>query len=332
MNTISLSSNDVVVRTEGLTKRFGEFVAVEDFDLEVKAGSVVSLLGPNGAGKTTIVRMLATLTEPSAGGATVCGFDVVRQADAVRSVLSLTGQFAALEDNLTAQENLILMARLRGYGRRSAAHVVEGLIERLDIDEFRDKLIKSVSGGQRRRVDLAASLVVQPRILILDEPTTGLDPRSRQVVWTTIRELVGEGVTLFLTTQYLEEADALADHIVLLDHGRATAAGTPNELKARIGDQRVDVVAVDTQGLDRLIEVLSSSFELTISRERRMLSIPAPHDLVDLDAVTGAVRGVGVTIDEIALRRPTLDDAFLALTGQPPDGAISNDMKEEVSL
>ena len=168
-----------------------------------------------------------------------------KEADAVRSLLSLTGQFAALEDNLTARENLMLMARLRGYSRDAAQRVARNLIERFDIGEFRDKLVKSVSGGQRRRVDLAASLVVQPKVLILDEPTTGLDPRSRQVVWNTIRELVGSGVTLFLTTQYLEEADALADHIVLLDHGRATASGTANQLKSLIGDQRVDVIAAD---------------------------------------------------------------------------------------
>jgi ABC-2 type transport system ATP-binding protein len=323
--------SDVVVLTQGLTKSFGDFLAVDRFDLEVKAGSVVSLLGPNGAGKTTIVRMLATLTEPSAGTATVCGYDVVHQADAVRSVLSLTGQFAALEDNLTARENLILMARLRGYGKRAADHIVEGLIERFDIGEFRDKLIKSVSGGQRRRVDLAASLVVQPKVLMLDEPTTGLDPRSRQVVWSTIRELVNEGVTLFLTTQYLEEADALADHIVLIDHGRATAAGTPNELKARIGDQRVDVIAVDDVGLNRLVDALSSSFELTVSREQRMVSVPAPHDLADLSAVTSAVSTAGVVIDEIALRRPTLDDAFLTFTGQPADSGFVEPELEEVA-
>jgi daunorubicin resistance ABC transporter ATP-binding subunit len=314
-----------------LTKHFGDFVAVDGFDLEVRAGAVVSLLGPNGAGKTTIVRMLATLSEPTSGTASVCGFDVVRDADAVRSVLSLTGQFAALEDNLTARENLLLMARLRGYAKGSAGRIVDGLIDRFDIGEFRDKLIKSVSGGQRRRVDLAASLVVQPRILVLDEPTTGLDPRSRQVVWSTIRDLVSEGVTLFLTTQYLEEADALADHIVLIDHGRATAAGTPNDLKARIGDQRVDVTAVDLESLDKLVSTLSENFEAVVARDRRMISIPAPNDLSDLSAVTAVLSEAGALVDEIALRRPTLDDAFLALTGQPshPDHVSAD--QEEVS-
>jgi ABC-2 type transport system ATP-binding protein len=318
---------EVVVETNQLTKQFGEFVAVDRFDLNVTSGSVVSLLGPNGAGKTTIVRMLTTLTEPTSGSATVCGFDVVREADLVRSVVSLTGQFAALEDNLTATQNLVLMARLRGYGRKSARRVVDELIDRFDIGEFRDQLIKKVSGGQRRRVDLAATLVVQPKIVILDEPTTGLDLRSRQVVWATIRELKAEGVTFFLTTQYLEEADALADHIVLIDHGRATAAGTPNELKDRIGAQRVDVVATTTDGFDRLAEALTLQFEITTAREQRMVSIPAPDTVADLAAVAAVVDRTAVAVDEIALRRPTLDDAFLALTGQTAHGP-SDDQSE----
>jgi len=330
MTNYQTTTDEPVVVTEGLTKHFGDFVAVADFDLQVKEGSVVSLLGPNGAGKTTIVRMLATLSEPTSGTARVCGYDVVRDADKVRSVLSLTGQFAALEDNLTAQENLLLMARLRGYSKASSQRIVEGLIDRFDIGEFREKLIKSVSGGQRRRVDLAASLVVQPRILILDEPTTGLDPRSRQVVWSTIRELVGSGVTLFLTTQYLEEADALADHIVLIDHGRATAAGTSNDLKALIGDQRVDVTAADISNLDTLVAVLGGMFELNVDRDRRMVSVPAPHELSDLAAVTAALENSRVAIDEIALRRPTLDDAFLALTGQTLTSDQENNPEEVV--
>jgi ABC-2 type transport system ATP-binding protein len=314
-----MSSNELVVVTSGLTKHFDDFVAVESFDLEVTEGTIVSLLGPNGAGKTTIVRMLATLIKPTSGTASVCGHDVVKEADTVRSLLSLTGQFAALEDNLTAKENLMLMARLRGYSREAAQRVTNNLIERFDIGEFRDKLVKSVSGGQRRRVDLAASLVVQPKVLILDEPTTGLDPRSRQVVWNTIRELVGSGVTLFLTTQYLEEADALADYIVLLDHGRATARGTANELKSLIGDQRVDVIAADAVAFDQLVAALSPRFDVTSSREQRTVSVPAPNELGDLALVTDALKDLKVEIDEIALRRPTLDDAFLALTGQPRD-------------
>jgi ABC-2 type transport system ATP-binding protein len=326
-----VTSPELTVSTDGLTKHFGELVAVDHIDLQIESGTVMSLLGPNGAGKTTVVRMLATLSEPTSGTATVCGHDVVREADAVRSAISMTGQFAALEDNLTARENLLLMARLRGYGKTAATRLTDYLIDRFDIGEFHDKLIKAVSGGQRRRVDLAASLVVQPQLLVLDEPTTGLDPRSRQVVWSTVRDLVEEGVTVLLTTQYLEEADALADNIVLMDHGRAVAAGTPSDLKARIGDQRVDVTAVDARGLDGLVSALSGRFDISVSRERHTVSVPAPDEIDDLAAVAAAVRASGIPVDEIALRRPTLDDAFLALTGQPPaTGAPADDNLVEV--
>ncbi len=326
-----MSTADAAVNTVGLTKRFGDFTAVDRVDLRVESGTVVSLLGPNGAGKTTIVRMLATLSVPTSGTASVCGHDVVRDADAVRGLISLTGQFAALEDNLTARENLILMARLRGYGKGSAGRVVDHLIDRFDVGEFRDKLVKSLSGGQRRRVDLAASLVTQPRLLVLDEPTTGLDPRSRQVVWATIRDLVAEGVTLLLTTQQLEEADALADTIHLIDHGRSVAAGSPSELKARIGDQRVDVVAVDRLSLDDLTRRLGARFSVTVNTATRMVSVPAPDEVRDLAEVAEVVRASGIAVDEVALRRPTLDDAFLALTGQPVASEISDDQKALVA-
>ena len=308
---------DLAIQAQQLTKKYGTFAAVDRLDLEVRPGTVVALLGPNGAGKTTTVRMLATLIAPTSGTASVCGRDIVRDPDGVRSAMSLTGQFAAMEDNLTARENLLLMAQLRGYHRPAAARVADELIDRFDMGDFRDKLVKSVSGGQRRRVDLAASLVVRPELLVLDEPTTGLDPRSRQSVWTTIRNLVKDGITLLLTTQYLDEADALADHVVLIDHGRATASGTSAELKAQIGGQRVDVTAVDVDGFTRLCEVLGTQYTVTETPERRMLSIPAPGQTDELASVTTAVRHSGVEVDEIALRRPTLDDAFLALTGQP---------------
>jgi ABC-2 type transport system ATP-binding protein len=318
-------ASDLAVETHQLSKHFGDVIAVDSIDLRVESGSVISLLGPNGAGKTTIVRVLATLSAPTSGSASVCGYDVVKEADKVRSVLSLTGQFAALEDNLTARENLLLMARLRGYGSAAATRVVDRLIERFDIGEFRDKLIKSVSGGQRRRTDLAASLVVPPKLLVLDEPTTGLDPRSRQVVWSTVRDLIDEGVTVLLTTQYLEEADALADRIVLIDHGRAVAAGTSTDLKTLIGDQRVDVVAVDARALEGLTAALDLRFDVSVSREKRTISIPAPNEVGDLTAVADAVRATGIAVDEIALRRPTLDDAFLALTGQ----GLETDIQDE---
>jgi ABC-2 type transport system ATP-binding protein len=311
------TSQAAAIEAFGLTKRFGDFTAVDTLDLSVETGTVVSLLGPNGAGKTTMVRMLATLLRPDAGSARIAGHDVVSEADAVRRVISLTGQFAALDKNLTARENLLLMARLRGHRGQRARTITDELIGRFDIEEFRDRLVKNLSGGQRRRVDLAAGLIDKPRLLVLDEPTTGLDPRSRQVVWSTVRELVADGVTLLLTTQYLEEADALADRVVLIDHGREIAAGTPAQLKAQVGEQRVDIVAADSEALERLEMSLSEHFQTTVSREQRTVSIPAPAATADLVAVAAVVSDSGIAVDEVALRRPTLDDAFLALTGHP---------------
>ncbi len=308
------------IEATGLVKRFGSFTAVDGLDLRVQTGTVVSLLGPNGAGKTTMVRMLATLARPDAGRALVAGHDVLTEAEQVRNLISLTGQFAALDKYLTARENLILMARLRGRGRRSARAATEQLIERFDIGEFRDRLVKNLSGGQRRRVDLAASLIDPPQLLVLDEPTTGLDPRSRQVVWSTIRELVADGITLLLTTQYLEEADALADRVVLIDRGREVAAGTPAQLKAQVGQQRVDVVAAENSTLAGLADALGERFEISVSAEQRMISIAAPDEVADLARVAAAVRDSGLPVDEVALRRPTLDDAFLALTGHVAHG------------
>jgi ABC-2 type transport system ATP-binding protein len=304
-----------VIEAAGLTKRFGEFTAVADLDLNVQTGTVVSLLGPNGAGKTTTVRMLATLLRPDGGFARVAGYDVVRDGGEVRRLISLTGQFAALDKNLTARENLVLMARLRGRGRREARAVADRLIGRFAIADFRDRLVKNLSGGERRRVDLAAGLIDTPLVLVLDEPTTGLDPRSRQVVWSTIRSLVDDGVTLLLTTQYLEEADALADRVLLIDRGREVAAGTPAQLKAQVGEQRVDVIAADAAEFERLRPVLSERFPISSSVEQRTVSVAAPDEAEDLARVAATVAEAGIAVDEIALRRPTLDDAFLALTG-----------------
>ena len=318
---------DSAIEARGLTKLFGDFKAVDDLDLNVRKGTVVSLLGPNGAGKTTTVRMLATLLRPDRGSARVNGYDVVSQASAVRRTTSLTGQFAALDPNLTCRENLVLIARLRGMDRAAASTKADELLERFDAADFASRLIKQVSGGQRRRVDLAASLIEQPQLLVLDEPTTGLDPRSRQVVWTTVRELVADGITLLLTTQYLEEADALADRIVLIDHGREIAAGTPAELKAQVGEQRIDVIAADTPAFERLSrELQAQGFEPTLMPELRRISVPAPNEVMDLTRVSQAVAATGIAIDEIALRRPTLDDAFIALTGH---AAESTDIQAE---
>ncbi|MFL5830112.1 MAG: ATP-binding cassette domain-containing protein [Solirubrobacteraceae bacterium] len=320
------------IEASGLTKRFGTFTAVDDLDLRVDAGTVVSLLGPNGAGKTTIVRMLATLLKPDRGSARIAGHDVVREGPAARRLISLTGQFAALDKNLTARENLLLMARLRGRSLREARSITAELIERFDIGAFQNRLVKQMSGGERRRVDLAAGMIDRPHILVLDEPTTGLDPRSRQVVWSTVRELVADGVTLLLTTQYLEEADALADRVVLIDRGREIAAGTPAQLKAQVGEQRVDVIAADGLAFTRLAQELDEHFDVRLSGEQRMISVVAPDEAADLARVAVAVDALGAPVDEIALRRPTLDDAFLALTGAPAhDGPVHDEATEEVA-
>lgn len=304
------------VEARGLTKRFGAFVAVSDFDLLVPTGTVMSLLGPNGAGKTTIVRMLATLLLPDGGSAWVNGYDVVADAHRVRAEISLTGQFAALDPNLTARENLMLMARLRGRSRIEASQAADALIERFDAHDFASRLAKQLSGGQRRRIDLAAGLIDKPRLLVLDEPTTGLDPRSRQVVWNTVRDLVSDGITLLLTTQYLEEADALADQIVLIDAGREIATGTPAELKARVGGQRVDVIVADGSDIERVGEALrASGLEASVEPDQRRVSLPAPGGSETLGRATAVVHELGIPVEELALRSPTLDDAFLTLTG-----------------
>jgi ABC-type multidrug transport system ATPase subunit len=309
---------DIAICAQQLTKKYADRTVVDRFDLTVASGIVLSLLGPNGAGKTTIVRMLTTLARPTSGTATVFGRDIRTQPDAVRLVTSLTGQFAALEDNLTAQENLLLMARLRGYGPAAARRMVGQLADRLDLGPFRGQVVKSLSGGQRRRVDLAASLVARPRLLVLDEPTTGLDPRSRQAVWAAVRALVADEITVLLTTQYLEEADALADRIVLIDGGLVTASGTSGELKSRIGTQRVDITAADDGSYTRLHAALAARFPVTAVPERRSLSVPAPRGPDDLAAVTALVQAAGTAVEQVALRRPSLDDAFLALTATSP--------------
>jgi daunorubicin resistance ABC transporter ATP-binding subunit len=310
----------------GLTKIFGKLRAVDGLDLKVPAGTVFSLLGPNGSGKTTTVRMLATLLKPDAGTAKVNGYDVRTQPAKVRGTLALTGQFAALDPNLTARENIALMAMLRGYSRDDGRRRADELLDRFDGAEFSGRLIKQLSGGQRRRVDLAAGLIDKPKLLVLDEPTTGLDPRSRQVVWATVRDLVNEGITLLLTTQYLEEADALADYIVLIDHGREIAAGTSAQLKALVGGQHVDVIAEDADGYEKLkVELEGAGYETHSQPEQRRISIPAPNALEDLGRVSATVAGLGVPIDEIALRRPTLDDAFITLTGRSAEDSGGGD-------
>jgi ABC-2 type transport system ATP-binding protein len=303
-----------MVLTEGLGKRFGSTVALSDLDLAVEAGTVLGLLGHNGAGKTTAVRILTTLLAPSAGRALVGGHDVATEAGAVRAQISLAGQQASLDERLTGRENLMLLGRLQRLSKREAMARTGELLARFGIAHAADRQVGTYSCGMRRRLDLAACLVVHRPVVFLDEPTTGLDPASRAEVWSAVEALVAEGVALVLTTQYLEEADRLADQIVVLAGGRTVAAGTPAQLKARVGERRVHLALPDAGALHdaaRLFEWLDPELDV---RARR-LSVPAPHGPRDLRAALDVLEYAGVAVEEAALSQPTLDDAFFALAG-----------------
>jgi ABC-2 type transport system ATP-binding protein len=307
---------------EGLVKvyrtRKSEVRALDGVDLDVEQGTVVGLLGPNGAGKTTAVRILATLLRPDAGRATVAGFDVVRQAQELRRVIGLSGQYAAVDENLTGRENLWMFGRLYQLRSAESAHRAGELLEQFDLADAGDRVVKTYSGGMRRRLDLASALIGRPRLLFLDEPTTGLDPRSRLGMWDVIRTLVREGTTLLLTTQYLEEADELADSIAVIDHGKIIARGTADELKSQVGGERIEVVVHDRADLPRAEEVLArdGSGQWALDEHTRKLTVPATGGTGKLVEVVRDLGEAGVEIDDIALRRPTLDDVFLALTGR----------------
>jgi ABC-2 type transport system ATP-binding protein len=310
------------ITAEGLVKiyksRKSEVRALDGLDLEVQEGTVLGLLGPNGAGKTTTVRILATLLRPDAGRATVAGFDVVKQAAQLRSVIGLSGQFAAVDENLTGRENLWMFGRLYQLPSAEARRRGDELLEQFELADAADRTVKTYSGGMRRRLDLASALIGRPRLLFLDEPTTGLDPRSRLGMWDVIRGLVREGTTLLLTTQYLEEADALADTIAVVDRGRIIARGTADELKSQVGGERIEVVVRDRGAVPRAMDVLSTDChgEVTLDEHTRKLTVPASGGGASvLVQVVRDLDEAGITIDDIGLRRPTLDDVFLALTG-----------------
>jgi ABC-2 type transport system ATP-binding protein len=309
------------ITAEGLVKvyktRKTEVRALDGFDLEVPQGTVVGLLGPNGAGKTTAVRILATLLKPDGGRATVAGHDVVREPDAIRRVIGLSGQYAAVDENLTGSENLWLFGRLYQLASPEAKRRADELLEQFDLTDARDRVVKTYSGGMRRRLDLASALIGRPKLLILDEPTTGLDPRSRLGMWDVIRDLVREGVTLLLTTQYLEEADELANTIAVVDHGRIIARGTADELKSQVGGERIEVVVHDRTRIEEAGRILTAIGvgEATIEDHTRKVTVPALGGAKRLAIVIRDLDEAGIAIDDIALRRPTLDDVFLALTG-----------------
>jgi ABC transporter DrrB family efflux protein len=309
------------VRVRSMVKRFGGTTALAGVDLEVAEGAIFGLLGPNGAGKTTLVRVLATLLEPDAGSAEVFGHDVVRDAVAVRAMLGLTGQFAAVDEILSGRENLEMFGRLFDLPRADARRRAGELLERFDLADAADRPARTYSGGMRRRLDLASSLLTRPRILFLDEPTTGLDPRSRNEIWTIVRELANEGTTLLLTTQYLEEADALTDRIAVIDHGRVIAQGTGNELKDRVGGKILEVELASAAERDRAAVVLTGvgCGDPEPGDRPDMLTLPAPRDGLELIAdAAAALRQAGIEVSDLGLRRPTLDDVFLQLTGAPP--------------
>jgi ABC-2 type transport system ATP-binding protein len=314
---------DEAIVTEGLRRHFGPIKAVDGVDLAAPAGTVLGLLGPNGAGKTTIVRILTTLLDPDGGSARVAGYDVVRDAEALRSMIGLAGQYAAVDENLTGRENLDLVGRLYHLGRSEASRRADEMLERFELTDAASRTVKTYSGGMRRRLDLGASLVGRPQVLFLDEPTTGLDPRSRFGLWDVIRELVNDGTTLLLTTQYLEEADRLADHIAVIDGGRVIAEGTSDELKSRVGG---DLLALRVADRARVAEAAAAIADLgsgapQVVAESGEVSLPVREGASVLAEVVRRLDAAGLEISDLALGRPSLDDVFLALTGHVAEAA-----------
>jgi ABC-2 type transport system ATP-binding protein len=304
------------VHAEGLGKRYDELWALRDFDLTVPAGTVLGLLGHNGAGKTTAIRILTTLSSPTTGRAYVAGHDVVAEQAAVRARIGLAGQTATVDGLLSARANLELVGRLYRLPREQARERADELLERLGLTDVADRLVKTFSGGMRRRLDVAASLVAAPPVLFLDEPTTGLDPHSRNELWQLLRELFADGATLVLTTQYLEEADRLADDVVVLDHGRIVAAGTPAELKTRVGGERIAITVASTDHLETAAEALAPFADGPVARDRNALRVDVPVRLgTGLFDVMRALDEAQVSATDIHRREATLDDVFLALTG-----------------
>ncbi|SFP77866.1 ATP-binding cassette domain-containing protein [Tranquillimonas alkanivorans] len=307
----------LAISARGLAKSFGDTRAVAGVDLDVPSGSIFAVLGPNGAGKTTLMRMLATLTPPDAGSATVMGHDLVRAPHAVRGAIAMTGQFASLDEDLTGRENLIMLARLWGFQGRAARARADELFAAFDLSHAAKKQVKDYSGGMRRRLDIAASLIVTPGVLFLDEPTTGLDPTARQKVWRMIRRLARSGVTILLTTQYLEEADQLAERIAVIDHGRKIAEGTSRELKAATGSGVLHVALADPARLDEAAELLGRALDAPVHRspEGGQLAVAAPSPAAANRAVA-ALLEAEITPADFSLGSPSLEEVFFSLTGR----------------
>ncbi len=317
-----------VIEAAGLTKRYGKVTALDQLDLAVAEGTVLGLLGPNGAGKTTAVSILTTLIEADGGTATVAGADLIRQPGEVRRRIGLSGQYAAVDEHLTGFENLDMIGRLYRMGRRPARERARELLERFDLVEAGDRPVKTYSGGMRRRLDLAGALVAAPPVLFLDEPTTGLDPRSRNDLWAIITELVAQGSTLLLTTQYLDEADQLADEILVIDHGRAIAQGTADDIKGMVGGERIEVTVAHPDEAEKARSVLApfatGRIESHGGRDTTLV-VPITGGAPVLTQALRALDGDGIGVRDVMLRRPTLDDAFLALTGHGTENGETND-------
>jgi ABC-2 type transport system ATP-binding protein len=320
-----------IVLAQGLDKRFGQTHAVRSFDLRVEAGTICGLLGPNGAGKTTVIRVLTTLLRPDTGSARVAGMDVVEDAARVRFSIGLAGQQAAVDELLTGRANLEMVGRLYHLSPALARRRAGELLERFDLEQAADRAAKTYSGGMRRRLDLAASLVATPPVLFLDEPTTGLDPRSRNEMWTMIRELVDGGTTLLLTTQYLDEADRLADRITVIDGGRAIAEGTPSELKRRVGGERIDVVVTDGARLGDAAAALerAAGSAADVDPASRRVTVGVHLGGRAIGPVIRELDAAGVETEDVAVRRPTLDDVFLRLTGRTAESHDDDANDEE---